>query len=87
MIQVPCSGVFHAIDGVEDVLGIDGIERIDVAARPGDMVEPLPEASTYLGFIFARGSTAEKVEEVLTRAFNSLAITIQPLLDVSAASG
>jgi biotin carboxylase len=87
MIPVPCSGVFHAIEGVEEVLGIDGIERIDVTARPGDVVEPLPEASTYLGFIFARGATAEKVEQVLTRAFNSLAITIQPLLDVNAASG
>ena len=42
------------------------------------MVEPAPEGSRYLGFVFARAPTPEAVESALRAVGARLAIEIDP---------
>ena len=40
---------------------------------------PLPEGDRYLGFMFARGATAEEVESALRTAHARLDVAIDPV--------
>lgn len=82
MLPVPVAGIFNAIDGIEKSLAVDGIESIEVSARPGDRVLPLPEESIYLGFVFASGESSEAVVSALRTARDCLSINIKPMVDV-----
>lgn len=44
---------------------------------------PLPEGSSYLGFVFARGGTPDEVEAALREAHRRLRFVITPLLTVT----
>jgi hypothetical protein len=46
----------------------------------GHAVVPLPEGGSYLGFIFARGETAEAVDLALRRAYARLRFTFMSVL-------
>ena len=82
MIPIPRSGVYQGAEGVEESRDVAGIEDIVLTAKPGQILRTLPEGSTYLGFIFARGSTAEQVELALRRAHASLRFRISEALPV-----
>jgi hypothetical protein len=56
------------------------VEDVNVTARPGEVVVPLPEGASYLGFVFARGETPAAVEQALRRAHAELRFEIKPLL-------
>ena len=51
-------GIYHGVEGVERALAVPDIEDVMITATEGQMLVPLPEGSSYLGFIFARGETA-----------------------------
>ena len=87
MLPVPAAGIFNDIDGIEEVLAIPGIDTVEVSARPGDRVLPLPEESTYLGFVFAFGESPEFVVTALREARDCLFINIKPILNVAASGG
>ena len=87
MLPVPAAGIFNDIDGIEDAQALPGIEAVEVSARPGDRVLPLPEESTYLGFVFASGESPEFVVSALREARDRLFIRIKPILDVAASGG
>jgi hypothetical protein len=59
-----------------------GIERIDITAKIGQKLVPLPEGASYLGFIFARGQTAEEVEASLRDAHSKLHFKISAAIPV-----
>ncbi len=82
MIPFPGSGYFHEVAGIEQASKVKGIEEITITAKPGQKLIPLPEGSSYLGFIFARGSSSQFVEEALRRAHQKLKFTIRPELPV-----
>lgn len=82
MLPVPVAGIYNGIDGIEEVLAVPGIETVEVSARPGDRVSPLPEESTYLGFVFASGASPELVVSALQTAKGKLRIDTKPMLDV-----
>jgi hypothetical protein len=82
MIPIPRSGVYQGADGVEQSQAVAGIEELVLTAKQGQMLRALPEGATYLGFIFARGSTTEQVDQALRRAHAALGFHISEALPV-----
>src|SRR5256885_1588971 len=82
MIPVPKSGVLEAVSGEDVARSIQGITELTITARLHDVIAAWPEGSSYLGFLFARGDTPEKVEQSLREAHEKLSFTITPRLPV-----
>jgi D-alanine-D-alanine ligase-like ATP-grasp enzyme len=82
MIPVPKSGVLERVDGVEAARGVAGITDVEITARVKDFIASWPEGSSYLGFLFARGSDAGVVERSLREAHGELRFTIAERLTV-----
>ena len=72
------------MDGVDEARAVDGIDEIRVTAKPDQLLVPLPEGASYLGFIFARAATPALVEQALRAAHARLVFTIDPELPVLA---
>jgi biotin carboxylase len=79
MIPIGREGVFEGVEGVESAREIADIE---ITAKVGHALEPLPEGATYLGFIFSRGESSEEVERSLRNAHARLRFQIAPSLQV-----
>jgi hypothetical protein len=82
MIPVPRSGILEGISGEEAARSVPGITELTITARLHDAIAAWPEGSSYLGFLFARGNTPEKVEQTLRDAHEKLKFTITPSLPV-----
>ncbi len=82
MIPVPQSGILESISGVEAARATHRITELIITARLHDYVAAWPEGSSYLGFLFARGSTAEEVEQAIREAHKKLRFSITPRLPV-----
>jgi biotin carboxylase len=76
MIPVPKSGVYHGVSGVEEASAVPGITDVAITAKYGQRLLMLPEGSSYLGFLFARGETPEEVERALRNAHSRLRFEI-----------
>ena len=85
MIPIPKRGVFRRADGEEDALGVDLVEQISITAKRDQLLEPLPEGASYLGFIFARGPGRAAVVGALREAHRRLRFAIDPAIDVGPA--
>ena len=83
MIPIPRRGMFKGMSGVEAASGVPGVTEIRITAKPGQMLEPLPEAGSYLGFIFARGGTAAAAERSVRQAYGHLEAVIAQALPIS----
>ena len=82
MIPIPRhGGIYHGAEGVECALAVADIEDVVITATEGQLLVPLPEGSSYLGFIFARGQTAEAVELALRRSHAELRFQIATALE------
>jgi hypothetical protein len=71
------------VDGGEAARAVDGVDEIHITAKPDQLLLPLPEGASYLGFIFARGDRPAAVERALRGAHQRLAFAIDaelPLL-------
>jgi hypothetical protein len=84
MIPIPKRGTLRSVDGVDEARAVDGIDEIHVTAKPDQLLVPLPEGASYLGFIFARAATPSLVEQALRLAHARLVFTIDPELPVLA---
>ena len=82
MIPVPHSGVLESISGVEAARATHRITELIITARLHDYIAAWPEGSSYLGFLFAKGSTAEEVEQAIREAHKKLRFSITPRLAV-----
>jgi hypothetical protein len=82
MIPVPQSGVFDGVEGIEAAGSVPGVTEIQITARLHDYVAAWPEGSSYLGFIFARGDSAAKVEVALREAHRRMDFRLSPRLPV-----
>lgn len=76
MLYAPAAGTLEAIHGVDEAGAVDGIVEIDVTARPGAEVAPLPDSARYLGFVFARGDDPADVEVALREAVARIGIVV-----------
>jgi hypothetical protein len=61
---------------------VPGIEAIEITAKLRQKLVPLPEGSSYLGFIFAHGDSPQYVERALREAHGKLRFIISPSLPV-----
>ena len=82
MIPIPGAGVFQGVEGVEDALQVPGIEEVHITAKVHQKLVPWPEGASYPGFLFARASSPEAVEDALREAHRRLHFRISPLLAV-----
>lgn len=76
MIPIPHAGILREVRGKTEAEQVAGIEEITISIPLGQEVLPLPEGASYLGFIFARGSTSEGVEASLREAHRRLEFVI-----------
>jgi biotin carboxylase len=81
MIPIPKGGVFHSVSGIEDAERVCGVEDVNVTAKAGQQLIPLPEGASYLGFIFARGAEPAAVERALRTAHGKLRFEIATALE------
>jgi biotin carboxylase len=84
MIPIPRRGVFRQVEGIEEARRVPGVEDVRVTAKTDQLVVPLPEGASYLGFIFARGRRPGEVERALRAAHQCLTFTIDAELPVLA---
>jgi len=81
MIPIPKGGVYESAEGEDRAAAVPGIEEVIITAKPGQRLIPLPEGSSYLGFLFARGQSAAAVEESLRGAHAELHFRIATALE------
>ncbi len=77
MIPIPRRGVLRRVDGIDEASQVAGIDAIHITAKPDQLLVPLPEGASYLGFIFARAARAALVEQALRAAHARLAFIIE----------
>lgn len=82
MIPIPCRGVFRHADGLEEARGVAGIDDIRVTAKADQLLVPLPEGASYLGFIFARSDQPGDVDRALRASHGLLRFAIDPEIPV-----
>jgi len=78
MLPIPSAGTLVAVEGQEQARAVAGIEDLQITIARGRPLVPLPDGDRYLGFLFARGPTAEAVERSLRDAHARLRIRIEP---------
>ncbi len=82
MIPIPRAGFYQETRRVEQANALPGVVDIVITAKVGQKLLPLPEGSSYLGFIFSRGHSAEFAEQALRRAHEQLQFVITPALPI-----
>ena len=82
MIPIPQAGVYRGVQGLENARRVPGVEDIIITAREGQEMLPLPEGSTYLGFLFFRGESADVVLEGLRQAHQRLQFVFSAALPI-----
>jgi formate-dependent phosphoribosylglycinamide formyltransferase (GAR transformylase) len=76
MIPIPRRGIYRRAEGIDAARAVSGVEDVQITAKPDARLVPLPEAKSYLGFIFARSKTAPAVERALRSAHACLHFVI-----------
>jgi carbamoylphosphate synthase large subunit len=82
MIPVPGAGIYESVAGIEEARRTAGIDDVVITAKPGQKLVPLPEGSSYVGFVFASGEEPAVVENSLRLAHSRLKFEILTALDV-----
>jgi biotin carboxylase len=82
MIPVPQSGILEKIEGEDPARNVPGVAALEITARLYDYIVAWPEGSSYLGFLFATGNTAEEVEQTIRTAHAKLHFDLTPRLPV-----
>jgi biotin carboxylase len=85
MIPIPKAGILKRVEGILAAQRTPYIESVEIQIREGHELVPLPEGSSYLGFIFARAPTAAQAETALRAAHACLNIVVAPLWKVDVA--
>jgi biotin carboxylase len=77
MIPIPRAGTLREVFGVDEARQVADIEDIIITAHITQQVAPPPEGASYLGFIFSRASTPDRVEAALRQAHARLEFVIE----------
>jgi biotin carboxylase len=83
MVPIPQRGIFKHVEGEDAARAVEGIEEIRITAKRDQLLEPLPEAGSYLGFIFARAGTPAQAESAVREAHAALRFQIDPAIALS----
>ena len=60
------------------------VEDVRITAKQDQLLEPLPEAGSYLGFVFARAPLPSEAESAVREAHRRLVFTVDGAIDVRA---
>jgi len=82
MIPITRAGSLRRIEGITRARAVPFIEDILINIRDGYELVPLPEGSSYLGFMFASAPTPAQVEAALRTAHAELEIVVAPVMKV-----
>jgi hypothetical protein len=77
MMPIRHRGVFRRVEGLDAARGVRHVTGIQITAKPDQMLVPLPEGASYLGFIFARAEDPAAVEGALRAAHARLAFVVE----------
>ena len=83
MIPIPRRGVYRGVSGVDEALAVQGVDDVRITAKRDEMLLPLPEGRSYLGFIFARGGDPARVEQSLRDAHGALVFEIEREIELA----
>ncbi len=86
MIPIPKQGILREVTGVEDARKVPAVTGVEISAKINHPIVPLPEGSSYLGFIFAQTDDVDKVEAALRSAHELLNFRISSQIRLSAQS-
>jgi biotin carboxylase len=84
MIPIPRAGILRRVEGTLDAQAVKGIEELVISVREGHELVPVPDGSSYLGFIYAVAEDAQKAEQALREAHAKLNIVTAPLFRLHA---
>jgi biotin carboxylase len=82
MIPIPRRGVLKSVRGEDQARSVRFVEDVRITAKSDQLLEPLPEAGSYLGFVFARAPHATDAEAAVRMAHRALTFVIDPAIDV-----
>jgi phosphoribosylaminoimidazole carboxylase (NCAIR synthetase) len=82
MIPIPRRGIYRGVSGLDAARAVAGIVDVRITAKLDQLLLPLPEGASYLGFIFARAARAGDVDLALRTAHARLTFTIAPEMRV-----
>jgi biotin carboxylase len=85
MIPIPKPGILKQVSGIDEARQIPGVDDVRITAKADQLLEPLPEAGSYLGFIFGRGARPQEAEGAVREAHRRLAFAIDPAIAVNRA--
>jgi biotin carboxylase len=77
MIPIPRRGVLKSVDGLDEAAAIDGVEEVTITAKIDQLLQPLPEGASYLGFIFARRASSDEAIAAVREAHARLSFDIE----------
>lgn len=84
MIPIPRAGILRRVEGTMDAQAVEGIEELVISVREGHELVPVPDGSSYLGFIYAVAGDAQQAEQALREAHARLNIVTAPLFRLQA---
>jgi biotin carboxylase len=84
MIPIPRRGIFRGVEGVDAAKRMLNIDDVQITAKQDQLLLPLPEGASYLGFIFARAERPIDVDRTLRAANAELTFAIDPEFPVLA---
>jgi biotin carboxylase len=85
MVPIPKPGRLRAVSGESDALAVPNVEAVHITAKLGQTLEVLPEAGSYLGFIFARADTRAAAEIAVREAHARLSFNIDSRIAIAQA--
>jgi biotin carboxylase len=83
MIPIPRRGVYRGVHGVNAAATVVGIDDVRITAKADELLLPLPEGRSYLGFIFASGDEPARVEQSLRDAHAALTFDIDREIELA----
>lgn len=78
MIPIPQGGILKRVEGMLEAQRVPNIDSIEIHIQPGYELIPLPEGSSYLGFIFASADTHAETLQALKKAHEKLHFVTTP---------
>src|SRR5439155_23917254 len=82
MIPIPERGLYRGVSGADAAMRVAGVDDVVITAKPDQVLVPLPEGASYLGFIFAHAETASAADRALRESHARLHFAIDPELRV-----
>jgi biotin carboxylase len=79
MIPVKTSGILKRVEGLTAAMQVEFVKDIEIHIQEGYELVPLPEGSSYLGFIFAQAPSFEETFNALKKAHQMLNFVTQPI--------